>query len=147
MYCRVNGQEVACPEFLEKISPILFVVFPFLIFALLFLTIVGFWKVFKKAGKPGWASIIPIYNMVVLLEIVKRPSWWIILMFIPFVNFVVMIVVMIQLAKLFGKGTGFGVGLALLNFIFFPILGFGKAQYLGGGSGVGNTPNNPVVTI
>lgn len=91
--------------------------------------IAGIWKVFVKAGKPGWAAIIPIYNFIVLLEIAGKPIWWIILMFIPIVNLVIAILVSIEVAKNFGKGPGFGVGLALLGFIFFPILGFGDAQY------------------
>ncbi len=93
--------------------------------------IAGVWKVFVKAGKPGWASLIPIYNFVVILQIVGRPIWWLILMFIPFVNFVVAIIVAIDMAKSFGKGTGFGIGLALLAPIFYPILGFGDARYSG----------------
>ena len=93
--------------------------------------IAGMWKTFVKAGKPGWAAIIPIYNVVVMLEIVGRPIWWIILMLIPCVGIVVQIIIYIDLAKSFGKGSGFGVGLALLPFIFLPILGFGDARYLG----------------
>jgi len=91
--------------------------------------IAGVWKTFVKAGKPGWAAIVPIYNAIVLLEIAGKPLWWIILLLIPVVNLVVAILVMIEVAKRFGKGAGFGVGLALLGFIFFPILGFGDAQY------------------
>jgi hypothetical protein len=87
------------------------------------------WRVFEKAGKPGWAAIIPIYNTIVLLEIAGKPIWWIFLMLIPFVNIVIAILVMIDLAKNFGKGAGFAVGLILLPFIFFPILGFGSAEY------------------
>jgi len=88
---------------------------------------------FTKAGKPGWASIIPIYNAIVLLEIAGKPIWWIVLLFIPLVNFIVIIIVVIDLAKNFGKGTGFGLGLAFLPFIFYPILGFGDAKYRGTG--------------
>lgn len=91
--------------------------------------IVGMWKVFEKAGKPGWGSIIPIYNVILLLEIAGKPIWWIFLLLIPFVNIVIAIMVCIDLAKNFGKDAGFGVGLALLGFIFFPILGFGSAKY------------------
>ena len=91
--------------------------------------IAGMWKVFTKAGKPGWACIVPIYNLIVLLEIAGRPIWWIVLMLIPFVNFVVFILIGIDVAKAFGKGTGFGLGLAFLGFIFYPILGFGDATY------------------
>src|SRR5476651_1733903 len=90
--------------------------------------VAGIWKVFVKAGKPGWAAIIPIYNVIVLLEIAGKPIWWILLLLIPLVNLVIAILVSIEVAKKFGKGTGFGVGLALLGFIFYPILGFGDAQ-------------------
>ena len=99
--------------------------------ALLVLLFVGMWKVFQKAGKPGWAAIIPIYNIIVLLEICGKPLWWIVLYFIPIVNFVAVVLVSIALAKRFGKGVGFGIGIALLPFIFYPILGFGDASYGG----------------
>lgn len=99
--------------------------------AVLVAVLAGFWKVFVKAGKPGWASLIPIYNIVVMLEIVGRPIWWLVLLLIPFVNFVVLIIISIDMAKSFGKGTGFGIGLAFLGAIFYPILGFGDAKYLG----------------
>ena len=105
--------------------------------------IVAMWKVFTKAGQPGWASIIPIYNLYIWCKIVGRPWWWILLMLIPFVNFIVCIILCIDLAKSFGKGVGFGIGLALLGIIFFPILGFGSAQYQGpsaGGSAPGTAP-------
>ena len=95
------------------------------------LVIAGMWKVFTKAGKPGWASIIPIYNVVVLLQIAGKPIWWIVLLFIPIVNFVIAVMVMISLAKAFGKGTGFALGLLFLSPIFIPILGFSDAQYTG----------------
>jgi hypothetical protein len=95
------------------------------------LLIVAMWKVFTKAGQPGWASIIPIYNLYVWCKIVGRPWWWILLMLIPFVNFIILIILSIDTAKSFGKGAGFGIGLALLGIIFWPILGFGSAQYQG----------------
>lgn len=94
----------------------------------------GLWKVFAKAGEPGWACIVPIYNMIVLLNVAGRPVWWFILMFVPIVNFIVLLVVWIDIAKRFGKGTGFGLGLVFLGPIFIPILGFGDAQYIGGDS-------------
>ena len=94
--------------------------------------IAGMWKTFDKAGKPGWAAIVPIYNIIVMLEIAGKPIWWIILFLIPLVNLVVAILTMIAFAARFGKSAGFGVGLALLGFVFFPILGFGDAQYTGG---------------
>ena len=115
-----------------------------IIFGLLvaLLLIVAMWKVFTKAGQPGWASIIPIYNLYIWCKIVGRPWWWILLMLIPFVNFIVCIILCIDLAKSFGKGVGFGIGLALLGIIFFPILGFGSAQYQGPSAG-GLTPGPP----
>jgi hypothetical protein len=97
--------------------------------AVMILIIAGCWKVFTKAGQPGWASIIPIFNVYIWCKIVGRPGWWVILLLIPFVNFIIGIILSIDLAKSFGKGVGFGLGLALLGFIFWPILGFGSAQY------------------
>ena len=95
--------------------------------AFMILMIAACWKIFTKAGQPGWASIIPIYNWYILCKIVGRPGWWVILLLIPFVNFIVGIILCIDLAKSFGKGVGFGIGLILLGVIFFPILGFGSA--------------------
>jgi uncharacterized membrane protein YhaH (DUF805 family) len=97
--------------------------------AILVVIIAGVWKTFEKAGKPGWALFIPIYNIYVMLKIAGRPGWWLILFIIPLVNFIIAIVVSVDIAKNFGKGTGFGIGLAFLGFIFYPILGFGDAQY------------------
>ncbi len=108
-----------------------------LIFLAIFIAIIaGFWKVFTKAGKPGWAAIIPIYNGIVLLEIAGKPLWWIILFFIPLVNVIMAILVGLAVARNFGKSELFGVGLGLLGFIFYPILGFGDAQYQGGSAPV-----------
>jgi uncharacterized membrane protein YhaH (DUF805 family) len=101
------------------------------------LMIAALWKIFSKAGQPGWASIIPILNIYFICKIVGRPGWWVILMLIPFVNFIIWIILCIDLAKSFGKGAGFGIGLILLSFIFFPILGFGSAQYQGPAAGEG----------
>ncbi len=97
--------------------------------AIVVLMIVSLWKIYSKAGKPGWAAIVPIYNIIVLLEIVGRPIWWIILFFIPFVNFVVAILLAIDLAKAFGRGIGTAIGIILLPIIFYPVLGFGEATY------------------
>ncbi len=99
--------------------------------ALIIFMIAAVWKVFVKAGEPGWACLIPIYNLVVMLKIAGKPVWWIILLIIPFVNFIILILVNLGLAKNFGKGGGFGIGLLLLGFIFFPILGFGDAKFVG----------------
>lgn len=103
----------------------------FIYAAVIILTIAGLWRTFTKAGKPGWAAIVPIYNLIVLAEIAGKPGWWGLMLCIPCVNFVFMFLVLIPFAERFGKPAGFGVGLALLGFIFFPILGFGAAQYRG----------------
>jgi hypothetical protein len=92
---------------------------------------VCFWKVFSKADQPGWAAFIPIYNIVVMLQIVGRPTWWVLLCLIPFVNFIVFIILFLDLAKSYGKDTMFALGLILLTPIFLPILAFGSAQYGG----------------
>lgn len=99
--------------------------------AILVLLIASFWKIFEKAGVEGWKAIIPFYNLYVLLKIVGKPGWWLILFFIPLVNYVFIIWTYNMLSKSFGKEEGFTVGLVLLGFIFFPILGFGDAKYLG----------------
>lgn len=93
--------------------------------------IAGMWQVFAKAGQPGWAAIIPIYNIYILLKVAGRPGWWLILFLIPFVNFITLLIVALDVAKAFGKSTGFAIGLWLLSFIFIPILGFGSATYRG----------------
>lgn len=99
------------------------------VLAVVLVMIAAMWKVFEKAGEPGWAAIIPIYNIFVLLKIAGKPMWWIVLFFIPFVNFIVAIVAMVAVARNFGKGTGFGLGLTFLGFIFFPMLAWGDATY------------------
>jgi L-cystine uptake protein TcyP (sodium:dicarboxylate symporter family) len=89
------------------------------------------WKVYTKAGQPGWACLIPIYNTYIWLKIVGRPVWWLLLMFIPLVNIIIAIILVIDLAKSFGQGVGFALGLIFLGFIFYPILAFGASTYSG----------------
>ncbi|MDX8142946.1 DUF5684 domain-containing protein [Lentzea sp. BCCO 10_0061] len=100
--------------------------------ALAIFGVVVFWKTFTKAGQPGWAAIIPIYNIYVLLKVAGRPGWWLILLLIPIVNIVILAIVSIDVAKSFGKDTVFGVvGLWLFSIIGYAILAFGGAQYRG----------------
>jgi hypothetical protein len=99
--------------------------------AFLIVMVAAAWKLFTKAGQPGWAAIVPIFNAVIMLKIVGKPIWWLVLFLIPVVNLIVTIIVMIELAKAFGKGVGFGIGMAFLPFIFLPMLAFGSAQYQG----------------
>jgi ABC-type sulfate transport system permease subunit len=97
--------------------------------AVIVVMIVALWKVFTKAGKPGWAAIVPFYNYYVLLEVAGKPGWWLVLLLIPIVNIVFAILALVALAQRFGQGGGFAVGLIFLPFIFWPILAFGSAQY------------------
>ncbi len=101
--------------------------FMLVVWALVILCIIGVWKVFTKAGEPGWASIVPIYSAIVLLKIAGRPAWWFLILWL----FIPWVIVCIDLAKKFGKDTGYGLGLAFLSFIFFPLLGFSDAKYQG----------------
>ncbi|MCC6881580.1 MAG: DUF5684 domain-containing protein [Verrucomicrobiales bacterium] len=102
-----------------------------LYFGIIILLIAAMWKIFTKAGKPGWAAIVPIYNIIVLLEVVGRPAWWVILFLIPFVNVIMAFIVMVDLAKSFGKDVAYALGLIFLGIIFFPMLAFGSATYRG----------------
>lgn len=95
------------------------------------LLLISYWKIFEKAGQPGWKAIIPFYNLYILLKIVGKPGWWLIMFFIPFVNIIFIIWAYNMLSKSFGKDEAFTVGLLLLGFVFFPILGFGGAKYIG----------------
>jgi hypothetical protein len=121
--------------------------------AVIIVVVVGNWRVYEKAGQPGWACIIPIYSTLVLLKIVGKPWWWLflmilpvfgafsivivgpsigmILLFISYISLVWIIWTLNMLSKSFGKSEGFTVGLVLLGCIFIPILGYGDAKYLG----------------
>jgi hypothetical protein len=102
--------------------------------ALGIIMIVALWKLFTKTGRPGWASIVPVYNLWVLFELTGFPAWLAILALVPFVNFVVIILEIVALVKfvqLFGKGIGFGILTIFFPFVTLPILAFGKAQYQG----------------
>jgi hypothetical protein len=93
--------------------------------------IASLWIIFQKAGKPGWASIVPIYNIIVLLEIIEKPIIWLLFLLIPLVGIIFSIMMVVELAKKFGKDTGFALGMIFLPFIFYPILAFGSAEYEG----------------
>lgn len=95
------------------------------------LVLVATWKMFTKAGKPGWAAIIPIYNTIVMLQIAGMSPWMVLLMFIPIANIIVMILMYVKLAEKFGKGGGYAVGLIFLPYVFIPMLAWGNAEYQG----------------
>lgn len=109
----------------------LFVFFSLFILVFVVLLIAAFWKVFEKAGQPGWAAIIPVYNSYIMLKIGGKPGWWLLLLIIPGVNLIFFIWLYNMISKSFGKDEGFTVGLTLLGIVFWPILGFGDAQYIG----------------
>ena len=127
----INGSTstVSDSDFLAVFGMIMGIIFiPLLI--VLIINIIAMWKIFEKAGEAGWKSIIPIYNMVIMMKMVGINPLWILIIFVPVLGeilfFLITIVMMIRLAKGFGKGEGFAVGLILLSFIFELILGFGK---------------------
>jgi hypothetical protein len=105
--------------------------FAFIYIAILLIIVVSMWKIFVKAGKPGWAAIIPIYNIIVLLEIVNKPVWWIILLFIPIINIIFLIIIIHRLSLSFGQGVGFTILLIFLGIIGYPMLAFGDYKYVG----------------
>jgi hypothetical protein len=93
--------------------------------------IAAMWKVFTKAGQPGWAAIIPIYNIYIMTKVAGKPGIWVLWCLIPFVNIIFLIWLYNMISKSFGHDEGFTVGLILLGIIFWPILGFGSSKYLG----------------
>lgn len=94
------------------------------------LQIIAMWKIFTKANKPGWASIVPVYNIYTLLQIAEVPTWYLLLLIIPVANIYATFKMYIELAHKFGKDTGFGIGLVLLNPVFILVLAFGNATYI-----------------
>lgn len=99
------------------------------IIALSAVLIASMWKLFNKAGQPGWAAIVPILNLVVLWKLLKLELVWLVIAFIPCVSIAWLVASPFFLAKAYGKSAGFGVGLLLLPIVFFPILAFGSSQY------------------
>jgi len=98
--------------------------------AVVILMVVSAWVIFTKAGQPGWACLIPFYNLYILLKISGKPGWWLILFFIPIVNIIIAIITYLALAANFGKGAGFAIGILFLPFVFMPMLAFGDAKYV-----------------
>ena len=108
----------------------------FFFFILFIIALVGFylycmWRLFEKAGRKGWESLVPGHNVVEMFEIVGRPGWWFFLLLIPIADIIIEIMVTFELAKAFGKDSSFGFGLLFLSFIFIPVLALGDAEYQG----------------
>ena len=95
------------------------------------MSIMVMWTIYDRAGEPGWASIVPIYNVIILLKIAGRPAWWFLLMMIPVVNFIILFMICMDLAVAFDRGIPFAAGLFFLPFIFYPLLAFGEPDYVG----------------
>lgn len=110
-----------------QMSPVTIIIY----LAVLVLELVAMWKLFEKAGKPGWAAIIPIYNVIVMLEIAKKEWWYVLLLFVPIVNLVVSIIITIAFVKAYGKDTGFAVLTIFFAPIMYPLLAFGDSKYVG----------------
>jgi len=104
-------------------------IFLVLYLGIIVLMIASMWKLFVKAGEPGWAAIVPIYNIIVMLKITGKPIWMILFFFLPFLNLVGAIILCLGIAERFGKSALYGIGLLFLGFIFFPMLAFSDAQY------------------
>ena len=129
------------------VGSLLYIVF---LLAIIILMITSLWKIFTKAGRPGWKSIIPFYNFYILLKISGRPGWWMLFFLVPFGGIIVSFILSVDLAKSFGKSTVFGIVLlGLLPLIGYPMLGFGKSTYIGSNAGSsmpGQTPE-PVISV
>ncbi len=119
------------PEEVLAVFAVVFGIFGLVLLAAAVVMVVSMWRLFERAGQPGWAALVPIYNMVVLLRVAGRPEWWVILMLVPMVNLGVAILLSIDLARVFGREEVFAVGLVLMPFVFYPILAFGRGEYIG----------------
>ena len=100
------------------------------LFYVLWLTLFGSWWLFEKAGKPGWANIVPIYNAICMAEIGKKPTWWVAMLFIPLVGIVYAIMLLNAMVQSFGKDSSYTIGMLFLPFIFYPMLGFGADKWI-----------------
>ncbi len=106
-------------------------VFLFILVGLAFTAfwIAGAWKMFEKAGQPGWAILVPIYNLLLIVRIAGSPDWMFVLLLIPFVNIVAHIFVSLELGKRFSKGAIFTIGLIFIPAVFYALIGFSSDDY------------------
>ena len=129
----MNSNMAGCCDHYFHCCPMLALVIPLLIVCIHIMVIrtVALWFIFRKADEPGWAAIIPVYNILIVIKVAGKPWWYILLLLLPIVNIIIAILILNGLSKSFGKGGWFTVGLFFLRMIFLPILGFGKAVYSG----------------
>ncbi len=130
----ISGSAFAADPLVNDLSEsfsnqVFLTVFLLFYFAVTLFMIIIQWKLFVKAGEPGWASLVPIYNAVVLMQISGKPGWWVILMFVPFANIVVIILMDIGLARNFRRSDAFAIGLIFLPIIFLAVLAFDSSRY------------------
>ena len=131
-HCMHSNMAGCCDQYFHG-CPMLALVIPLLIICIHIMAIrtVALWFIFRKADEPGWAAIIPVYNILIAIKVAGKPWWYLLLLLIPVVNIIIAILILNGLSKSFRKGGWFTVGLFFLRFIFVPILGFGKAAYIG----------------
>ena len=131
-YSTSYSYEASSPEEAATVSLVIFLVMFIIYIPIIVLMVVSIWKIYTKAGKPGWASLVPIYSDITMMEVIGRPGWWFLVYMVPVLGLYLAIVDKITLAKCFGKSSGFAVGLILLPILFYPMLAFSKtAQYQG----------------
>ncbi len=114
----------------DLLSFLIIIVFVLILLVIILLMIIGLWRIFQKADRLGWASLVPIYNLIVILQITGRPVWYLVLMLIPGAQIILWAIIARHMARVFEKGWGFALGLFLMPFIFIPILGMGKSTYI-----------------
>ncbi len=122
------SQSVGFMDLYDSTAMILFLIIDL---AVVLFYLICTWKIFVKAGRPGWAALIPIYNTIVMIQICGRPLWWFFLLMIPFVNIVFSIILLIDFVKAFGKPGIWALGMLFLGFVFVPILAFDSSEYIG----------------
>ena len=93
----------------------------------------GAWRILAKAGRPGWLALVPVYNAVAICRVAGKPGWWVVLFVVPIVNVILCLTLGVAIANAFGKRPRFGLGLGLwpTQPVFYLLLGFGRATYVG----------------
>ena len=112
----------------EEASAAADLVSSFLVLGIVVFVFASMWKVYEKAGEPGWAILIPIYGQIVLARIGGKSAWWVLGLIVPFIGIIAAIVLALGVAERFNKTAAFGIGLAFLPFIFYPMLAYGDAE-------------------